>query len=466
MLTISFQHGTLLLETGKETLPPGLETYCRYDERSSCYRSEALFYAPIITYLYRQQIPYRDQARAYQELSLTLHDPRPPRSYQLEALQRWRQVGRRGVVVLPTGTGKSFLAAQAIRQCSRSTLVVVPTLDLLAQWAEQLERTFACPIGMLGGGSQQLEEITVSTYDSAVLRMEFIGDRFGLLVVDECHHLTGAVYRQLARLCLAPFRLGLTATPAEAAPGEDNPLLELLGGICYRREIDELEGKVLAPYQTETIPVELDEDEQQQYDYHRNIYLQFLLQNRIRLNARQGWGMFLRACARNADGRTALKAYFTQRQIARSGRAKLRKIWELLQYHRGARVLIFTADNHTAYKIGEQFFLPVLTHHSKVNERRDMLSAFRRGDYPILVTSKVLNEGVDVPEANIGIVVSGSGSTREHVQRLGRILRPAPNKTAVLYELVSTGTSERYVSERRRQHRAYERPDSLPQQGQ
>ncbi|NLF92502.1 MAG: ATP-dependent helicase, partial [Oligosphaeraceae bacterium] len=71
-----------------------------------------------------------------------------------------------------------------------------------------------------------------------------------------------------------------------------------------------------------------------------------------------------------------------------------------------------------------------------------------------------------VPEANIGIVVSGSGSTREHVQRLGRILRPAPNKTAVLYELVSTGTSERYVSERRRQHRAYERPDSLPQQSQ
>jgi superfamily II DNA or RNA helicase len=74
----------------------------------------------------------------------------------------------------------------------------------------------------------------------------------------------------------------------------------------------------------------------------------------------------------------------------------------------------------------------------------------------VLVTSKVLNEGVDVPAANVGIIVSGSGSVREHVQRLGRILRPQPGKTAILYELISLGTSEAYVSERRRQHPAYD----------
>ena len=83
------------------------------------------------------------------------------------------------------------------------------------------------------------------------------------------------------------------------------------------------------------------------------------------------------------------------------------------------------------------------------------LEKFRSGEYPVLLTSKVLNEGVDVPEASIGIVVSGSGSTREHVQRLGRILRAKEGKQAVLYELVSDGTSEMSVSFRRRQHRAY-----------
>ena len=85
-----------------------------------------------------------------------------------------------------------------------------------------------------------------------------------------------------------------------------------------------------------------------------------------------------------------------------------------------------------------------------------MLARFRSGEHPILVTSKVLNEGVDVPEASVGIVVSGSGSTREHVQRLGRILRKSQGKQAVLYELVSRNTSEYHVSERRRQHSAYE----------
>ena len=118
---------------------------------------------------------------------------------------------------------------------------------------------------------------------------------------------------------------------------------------------------------------------------------------------------------------------------------------------------MFTADNDTAYRIGETLCLPVLTHKTKAAERKDFLERFRQGEYPVLVTSKVLNEGVDVPEANIGIVVSGSGCTREHVQRLGRILRRAEGKEAVLYELVSDGTSEMNVSDRRRKNSAYSR---------
>jgi superfamily II DNA or RNA helicase len=105
--------------------------------------------------------------------------------------------------------------------------------------------------------------------------------------------------------------------------------------------------------------------------------------------------------------------------------------------------------------MGRKFFLPVLTHRTKVSERKEFLDKFRSGEYPVLLTSKVLNEGVDVPEASVGIVVSGSASIREHVQRLGRILRAKDGKQAVLYELVSEGTSEMSVSKRRREHRAY-----------
>jgi superfamily II DNA or RNA helicase len=131
-------------------------------------------------------------------------------------------------------------------------------------------------------------------------------------------------------------------------------------------------------------------------------------------------------------------------------------IAKILSRHRGERTIIFTADNDAAYTIGRRFTLPVLTHHTKAAERKEFLDFFRQGKYPVLVTSKVLNEGVDVPQASVGIIVSGSGSVREHVQRLGRILRTAPGKAqAVLYELISANTSEESISERRRGHDAF-----------
>ena len=108
-----------------------------------------------------------------------------------------------------------------------------------------------------------------------------------------------------------------------------------------------------------------------------------------------------------------------------------------------------------AYEIGRTFCFPVITHSTKAVERKSWLDGFREGIYPVLVASRVLNEGVDVPEASIGIVVSGSGSVREHVQRLGRILRGRPGKQAILYELVNSGTAEVYAMKRRRGHSAY-----------
>ena len=99
--------------------------------------------------------------------------------------------------------------------------------------------------------------------------------------------------------------------------------------------------------------------------------------------------------------------------------------------------------------------MPAITHQTKVKERHELLQAFNDGTFPFLVTSKVLNEGVDIPAANVGIVLSGSGSVREHVQRLGRILRRAENKRAVLYEVVAEDTAEEFTSTRRRKHSAY-----------
>ena len=100
--------------------------------------------------------------------------------------------------------------------------------------------------------------------------------------------------------------------------------------------------------------------------------------------------------------------------------------------------------------------MPSLTHNTRSSERKDLLQGFQEGRLPVLATSRVLNEGVDVPAAGVAVVLSGSGTVREHVQRLGRILRKYEEKQAILYELVVKETREEMVSQRRRRHDAYQ----------
>ena len=457
-LKLEFNAGTLLLreEPGAGVLPGVFEGLAVRDDRTDdAWRAAAYQYAPILRLAKQHGIEIEDRARDYAPLELKLYSPFTPMQHQREAMDCWRNAQARGTVVMPTGSGKTYFAVRCIAAVNRPSLVVAPTIDLMVQWAGILKKFFQTEVGMLGGGSKEILPLTVSTYDSAVLQMEFIGNRFGLIVFDECHHLPGQINRMAASMCIAPYRLGLTATPEREDDGEE-VMEQLIGPVVYRAYIDELEGKVLAPYITRRLRVELSEAEQAEYQLARKTYTNFVRRHQIDFSDPDGWGRFIAMSARVPGGREAFTAYLRQRQIARCGRAKLELVWKLLHDHSGERILVFTADNDAAYQMGEAFCLPVLTHKTKAAERRDMLDRFRSGEYPVLLTSKVLNEGVDVPEASIGIVVSGSGSTREHVQRLGRILRAKDGKQAILYELVSEGTSEMRVSDRRRQNRAYD----------
>lgn len=453
-VTIEFDAGTLLLDFNGVPPPEGALAFVLFDERVALWRARASDYAPLLRVLYAAKWEVRDSARAYAELNLSLHNGFRPMAHQANALDAWLKAHGRGMVVMPTGSGKSYLAVLAILAVRRSTLVIAPTIDLVQQWASSLRKFLGVEIGMLGGGAKEIRDVTVSTYDSAVIFMEYIGAKFGMIVFDECHHLPGPVNRLAASMAIAPYRLGLTATP-EREDGGEAVLADLIGPKVCEIFIDELEGRVLAPYETRRVAVELSPEEEEEYRASRKIYTDFIRANGINFKERDGWSQFIMLAARRPNGRAAMNAYFRQRAIARCGRGKLRMIWRILLRHRGERTILFTADNDAAYAIGNHFCFPVITHKTKVGERREFLDRFRSGEYRVLVTSKVLNEGVDVPEAAVGIVVSGSGSSREHVQRLGRILRASEGKQAVLYELVSEGTSEIGVSDRRRKHRAY-----------
>lgn len=458
MITLGFDDGTLVIDGLGEHLPL-VEELCRWDARVSRHRASAMHYAEILRRLHGRA-PYDDRAKAYDELDLVERSPRPLRAYQQVALDAWLAAKKRGYIVLPTGAGKSYVALRAIIAARRTTLILAPTIDLVQQWARDLEERLGRPIGQYGGGEKRLEDVTVSTYDSATLFMPHRGARFGLLICDECHHLPAAINATAAECCIAPFRLGLSATP-ERVDGSHDRLDLLLGPEVHRSHITELEGNFLASYQVEVVHVALDPDEQEAYAANRRDYLAFARRAGVDFGAANGWATFLAAAARDPQGRAAMRAYREQKRLSRASRAKLRTLWDLLREHAGERTLVFTEDNDTAYEIGRQAVLPVLTHHTKSGERKAMLGAFRAGILPVLVTSKVLNEGIDVPEASVGIVVSGSGSVREHVQRLGRILRPAAGKVAMLYEILSAGTAEAYTSERRQRHAAFGQEEIL-----
>jgi superfamily II DNA or RNA helicase len=330
-------------------------------------------------------------------------------------------------------------------------LILVPTLDLMHQWYAHLLAAFPdAPVGLLGGGAHDRTPLLVATYDSAAIYADALGNTYALLIFDECHHLPGAFTRVIAESSLAPYRLGLTATP-ERHDGTHADLQALIGPEVYRTSAAALAGTVLAPHRVVRLTVRLSPRERQRYEALLATRNHFLEQCGIRLGNVAGWQAFVLASARSRAGRRAMLAHREARAIAFGTAGKLRVLADLLAQHHGARTLIFTEDNAMVYRISRAFLLPAITHHTPVKERHAILQRFRTGEYPVIVTSRVLNEGVDVPEASLAIVLSGTGSRREYVQRLGRILRRREGKVAVLYEIVAEATSEERVARRRRQ---------------
>jgi superfamily II DNA or RNA helicase len=358
-------------------------------------------------------------------------------------------------VVLPTGSGKTFLGLQAIADAGVSTLIVAPTIDLMNQWHGTLTNAFGNqlsePIGVLGGGSHEISTITVTTYDSAYRYINEYGNQFGLLIVDEEHHLPAPTYRQIPEMMIAPCRLGLTAT-YERPDGKHELLDDLIGPVVYQEDVDELAGEYLSEYETIHMQVELTDDERPRYNEEYQIYREYVDSHEFDLWKDDGCQEFLRRTSYDPEGRRALIAKQRAESIARTAEKKLDTLDTLLKRHHDDRAIIFTANNDFAYNISQEFIVPCITHQTETEERTEILERFRTGDYSMLATSQVLDEGIDVPAANVGIILSGSASKRQYAQRLGRILRPTDDRQpARLYEIIAADTVESYVSQRRRE---------------
>ncbi len=449
MIELSYESGTLLATGAFSGTPP--EPFV-WDKRTEQWRAPANAYRETVLKLRDSGAPFKDCAASFEKLSLESRVAMEPRPYQREALNAWRREELRGVVVLPTGAGKTAVAVRAIERSGRSTLVVVPTLALLKQWYSILLDSFgtSVTVGLLGGGYHEVTPLTVTTYDSAYIHAERYGDRFALVVYDEVHHLPAEKYRVIPKMILAPYSLGLTATP-ERPDGGHELLSELVGPVVYRRSPEDLAGTYLAPYDIVRIPVELTSAERAEYQEADAVYRDFLLKHRLSVRSPEDWQRFIMvASTSHSGGRDALLAARRRREIRASAARKGATLESLLKRHWEDRTIVFTKSVEEVYALSERFLVPGITYETPARERKEVLDRFREGGYRAVIASDVLNEGVDVPEANVAVILAGSASHREYVQRLGRVLRPREGKRAVLYELVTEGTGEEAASRRRR----------------
>ncbi len=439
---LQYDKGTIIVRGVK---PPNTV----YDERIGCYRGSAMYYQPIKDYMDNSNLPYNDYVLNLipcPYLNLISNSDITLRYYQKEAINAWVSAGLRGTIVLPTGAGKTILGIFAMCAINASTLVVVPTIDLLYQWKREIEKNIKTEVGIVGGGDKEIKPITVITYDSCYLMASEIGNRFKLVIFDEVHHLGGEGYSTMAEMVACPHRLGLTAT-YERHDGRHAVVDRLVGGKVYEVGTEELEGTYLAEYDYKLIKLNMIPDEKKNYDSYYDRYRKLAAE--LKLNGAEGFKKMIMLSVSDARAREALVCRNKARDIAFNSESKLTALESLLHEHKYDRIIIFTEHNKLVHRISKALLIPSITYETPPKEREYNLEAFRNGIFTRMVTSKVLDEGVDVPEANVGIILSGSGSVREYKQRLGRILRMKEGKKAVMYEIVTTDTSEVGTSIRR-----------------
>jgi superfamily II DNA or RNA helicase len=434
-MELSFDKGTLKLSgwSGGAKLP-----FFRWDPRVNYFRAPAFRYREVKKYLTRKSYPLVDRVGTWKKVPITAGPP-SLRYYQQAALDHWKTAAARGVITLPTGSGKTQIAIAALVWLSTPTLILVPTLVLLEQWQELLSKALGFPIGVIGDGNHDRRPITVTTFESAHRHMANIGHLFQLLVVDEVHHFGGGLRDELLEMTAAPFRMGLTATPPE---GENATKISAwVGPTVYSLTVADLTGIYLAPFDHFPLQVELSMEERIIYETEMSTFRRYF-RLWAEASGTNDWKLFIRSATKTEEGKAAIRSWRRARAISQFPEAKKNQLALLLQQYRGRKTLIFTVDTPAAYQIARSNLVAPITNDIKRRERSAVLERFSKGEITSLVSCRVLNEGYDLPDAEVAIITGGAFGEREHVQRIGRCLRPREGKRAIIYELISANTME------------------------
>lgn len=447
-MELRYDQGTLLIKPNdpKTILP--IDHHIRRDERVNAFRALGMSYHHVRARLTEAPENLTDHIAASFLIPESWRSPEL-RPYQELALNSWENQDYKGIICLPTGSGKTITAIGAMLRSKSSTLCIVPTLILMHQWAESLRLFYDGPVGLLGDGYSTIEAITVTTFESAYRKMGEIGHLFQLLVLDEVHHFGRGVRDELLQMSVSPQRLGLTATPPNS-PEVTTALDNLIGPVVFQLDVKDLSGTWLAPFDHFCLRLNLTSEEKHHYQTTWKVYAQY--RQWYQKSCPEGsWEDFLQTAQRTTEGRKALASRREALSVIHFSEAKQETLASILMRHRRQKCLIFTADTASAIAISRKFLVPSITGDIQKRERDQIVNSYQTGALRCIVACRILNEGFDIPDAEIAIVLGGTQGEREHVQRLGRILRPSPDKKATLYELIARNTCEEFNAKSRQQ---------------
>jgi superfamily II DNA or RNA helicase len=354
------------------------------------------------------------------------------RRWQAEALAAWEASGCRGIVGAVTGGGKTVFALACIeRRKPETALIVVPTVALLDQWWEETAAHFGWALDdvniLSSRGRLRRGTVNIGVLNTAAKLAA--GSRIGeiMLVVDECHKAASPTFRAVLDVPAAAT-LGLSATPER--PYDDGlaeVLVPALGAVIYQYTYAEaLRDGVIVPFELRNLVFELEPERAEEYER--------LTRKIARVVAKLG-----------PEAPEAVALYLRRARALNLSQNRVVLTLKLIAAHRGQRTIVFHEDVEACEVIAEVLRangISAAAYHSKLpmRERADMLGQFRAGGLSVLVTCRALDEGFNVPEAQLGIIAASTATRRQRIQRLGRVLRPSKTKErAVVYTLVATG---------------------------
>ena len=322
-------------------------------------------------------------------------------------------------------------------------LVVVPSRVLMEQWSESLKQALPnCVIGRLGDSfSDRVDDcdVLVTTRHSASAKKPVPPDgQNGLIIADECHGFGGLTLRK-SLIHEYDERLGLTATLERSDDAVEKTLLPYFGGVCFRYDFAQaiLDG-VCAQPRVAFVAVPLAKEERDEYDLtEADLVASRQVLRSIPDMPQEPFGAFLAAVSylsendAGPNGKAAttyLESFSKRREIVATSRAKYEVLSSFAPVILGASgALIFTqtvkAANHAINRLDPLLGIEIITGDTARLERETILTDLRKGKLDAVAAPRVLDEGIDVPNANLGIVVNASRTRRQMIQRMGRILR-------------------------------------------